>query len=97
MTHSAAARIEIVQEPRLALTALLELRRLATTYLSSLAPSDSEGAHDAATRGTTGAAIRGQEAGLRASTTKGRGTTGNSRARALDDSARKDDRRGAAR
>ena len=94
MTQSAAARTEIVREPRLALTALLELRRLATTYLSSLAPRDSEGAHDAATRGRTGAAIRGQKSGSGAATTKGGGTTGNTRGRALDDSAREDDRRG---
>lgn len=94
MTQPAAARIEIVREPRLPLTALLELRRLATTYLSSMAPSDSEGGQDAATRGTTGVAIRGRESGSRASTTKGRRTRGHSRARALDDSTRKDNRRG---
>jgi hypothetical protein len=53
MSQLTAGTIEIVREPRLALSALLELRRLATTYLSSLTFTDAEGSHDAAARGKT--------------------------------------------
>src|SRR5262249_12624322 len=43
MTESRAAQIEIVCEPRLTLSTLLDLRHLVTLYLSSLGSADSEG------------------------------------------------------
>ena len=54
MTQATAAKIDIVREPQMALSALLELRRLATACLSSLPSSDSEGSQDATARGKTG-------------------------------------------
>lgn len=87
MTEPTAAKIDIVREPRLALPALLELRRLATAYLSSLTSADSEGSHDAAARGKTGEAIRGQQFRKRTATADGGNTTSNPRTRAVDASA----------
>jgi hypothetical protein len=55
MTELTAAQIEIVREPRLTLSTLLDLRHLVTPYLSSLGSTDSEGSHDAAARSRTGA------------------------------------------
>ena len=46
MTESRAAQIEIVCEPRLTLSTLLDLRHLVTLYLSSLGSADSEGSHN---------------------------------------------------
>ena len=42
-TDSSTAEIEITHAPRLALTALLELRRLTTTCLASLGGNESDG------------------------------------------------------
>ena len=61
MTELTAAQIEIVREPRLAVSTLLDLRHLVTLYLSSLSSADSEGSHDAAARSKTGTTIRGQQ------------------------------------
>ena len=47
MTELTAAQIEIVREPRLAVSTLLDLRHLVTLYLSSLSSADSEGSHEA--------------------------------------------------
>jgi hypothetical protein len=53
MTGSSAADIEIARHPRLAFAALLELRRLTSTCLSSLATNESDGDRDAPTGDTT--------------------------------------------
>ena len=61
MTNSDAARIEIIREPRLPLTALIELRRLTTTCLSLIASSVPEGGSDVAANEATKRIVRGQE------------------------------------
>jgi len=83
MTQPAAAKITIVREPRLALSALLELRRLATTCLSSLPSSDSEGSDDATARRKTRKAIRGQQVRSRTAAAEGGGKRSNPRTRAV--------------
>jgi len=93
MTEPAAAQIEIVREPRVALPALVELRRLATAYLCSLTSTDSEGSHDATARGKTGAAIRGQQFCSRTATSNAGSTTSNPRTRPMDESAGEGDGR----
>jgi hypothetical protein len=97
MTQLTAAKIEIVREPRLVLSALLELRRLATMFLSSLTFTDSEGSHDAAARGKTEEAIRGQQFRPRTAAPDGGGTASNPRTHAVDESAGEDDGRGGER
>jgi hypothetical protein len=71
MTELTAAQIEIVREPRLALSTLLDLRHLVTVYLSSLGSADSEGSRDAAARSKTGATFRGQRIRPRTTTSEG--------------------------
>jgi hypothetical protein len=71
MTELRAAQIEIVCEPRLTLSTLLDLRHLVTLYLSSLGSVDSEGSHDAEARSKTGATIRGQQFRPRTATSEG--------------------------
>jgi hypothetical protein len=94
MTQLTAAKIEIIREPRLALSALLELRRLTTTYLSSLTFTDSEESHDAAARDKTGEAIRGQQFRPRTAAPEGGRTASNLRTHAVDESAGEDHGRG---
>ena len=94
MTQAPAAKIDIVREPQMALSALLELRRLATACLSSLPSSDSEGSQDATARGKTRAPIRGEQFRSPTATPEGGGRASNPRTRALDEGARKDHRRG---
>ena len=65
MTDSSAAEIEITLAPRPALTALLELRRLTTTCLSSLGGNESDGDRDAPTSDRARATIRRQQRGSR--------------------------------
>jgi len=97
MTQLTAAKIEIIREPRLALSALLELRRLAKTYLSSWTFTNSEGSHDAAARVKTGEAIRGQQSRPCTAALGGGGTASNPRTHAVDESAGEDDGRGGGR
>ena len=87
MTNLTAAQIEIVREPRLALSTLLDLRHLVTLYLSSLGSADSEGSHDAAAGSKTGATIRGQQFRLHTATSEGGSTASNPRTDAVDESA----------
>jgi len=87
MTELRAAQIEIVCEPRLTLSTLLDLRHLVTLYLSSLGSADSEGSHDAAARSKTGATIRGQQFRPRTATSEGGSTASNPRTDAVDESA----------
>jgi len=98
MTELAAAQIDIVREPRLALSALLDLRRLVTPYLSSLGSTDSEGSHDAAARKTE-TPIRRQQFRSRttARPTSGDSTASNLRAHTVDENAGEDDLRGGGR
>ena len=87
MTELTAVQIEIVREPRMALSTLLDLRRLVTLYLSSLGSADSEGSHDAAARSETGTTIRGQQFRPRTATSEGGSAASNPRADAVDKSA----------
>jgi hypothetical protein len=87
MTELIAAQIEIVREPRLALSTLLDLRGLVTLYLSSLGSADSEGSHDAAARSKTGTTIRGQQFRPGTATSEGGSTASNSRTDAVDKGA----------
>ena len=87
MTELRAAQIEIVCEPRLTLSTLLDLRHLVTLYLSSLGSADSEGSHDAAARSKTGATIRGQQFRPRTAPSEGGSTASNPRTDAVDESA----------
>jgi len=61
MTQPQAATAEIVTRARLSRAALLEIRRLTTAYLSSLASQDSEGGQDGTTMGNAGTPIRRQQ------------------------------------
>ena len=96
MTQLPAAQIEIVPERRVALSALLDLRRLVTSYLSSLGSTDSEGSHDAAARKTE-TPIRRQQFRSRTATADGGGTASNPRTRGTDESAGESDLRGGGR
>ena len=87
MTELTVAQIEIVREPRLALSTLLDLRGLVTLYLSSLDSADSEGSHNAAARSKTGTTIRGQQFRPRTATSEGGSTASNPRTDAVDKSA----------
>ena len=87
MTELTVAQIEIVREPRLALSTLLDLRGLVTLYLSSLDSADSEGSHDAAARSKTGTTIRGKQFRPCTATSEGGSTAGNPRTDAVDKSA----------
>ena len=91
MTELTAAQVEIVREPRLALSTLLDLRRLVALYLSSLGSADSEGSHDAAARNQTEATIRGQQFRPGTATSKGGSTASNPRSDAVDESVGKGD------
>ena len=95
MTELRAAQIEIVCQPRLTLSTLLDLRRLVTLYLSSLGSTDSEGSHDVAGRIKAGTTIRGEQIRPRTTTTSpGGSTSGNRRTGAVDKSTGKGDRSG---
>ena len=98
MTQLPAAQIEIVPERRVALSALLELRRLVTSYLSSLDSTDSEGSHDAAARKAE-TSIRRQQYRLRTISrpTSGDSAASNLRAHTVDENAGEDDLRGGGR
>ena len=97
MTELTAAQIEIVREPRLPLSILLDLRHLVTLYLSSLGSADSEGSHDAAARSKTGATIRGQQFRPRTATSEAGSTASNPRTDAVDNSAGEGNGRGGGR
>jgi len=98
MTELTAAQIDIVPEPRVALSALLDLRHLMTSYLSALGFTDSEGSHDAAARKTE-TPIRRQQ--FRSRTTarpaSGDSTASNLRAHTVVENAGEDDLRGGGR
>jgi hypothetical protein len=98
MTELTAAQIDIVHESRLALSALLDLRRLVTSYLSSLDSTDSEGSHDAAARKAE-TPIRRQQFRSRTISrpTRGDSTASNLRAHTVDENAGEDDLRGGGR
>src|SRR5262249_6989344 len=80
------------------LSALLDLRRLVTPYLSSLGSTDSEGSHDAAARKTE-TPIRRQQFRSRttARPTSGDSTASNLRAHTVDENAGEEDLRGGGR
>ena len=97
MTQPESAEVHIIREPKLALAALLELRRLTTTCLSSLASMVTKGDHDAATRDEAKATIRRQEIES-LTATAGKGATGSSQlASAVDDGTDQEDRSGGQR
>ena len=58
MTEPAAALMEIGHRPLIPLTALLELRRLALVWISSLDSSEAEGEQDAELQVATNQSVR---------------------------------------
>ena len=94
MTEPASANVTIVDEMHLSLVALLELRRLTTSALSSMHSNKNEGGHDEATSDTATHAIRRPSPDSPA-TTSGKGKAGgNTLADRVDASAGKDPRCG---
>src|SRR6516162_463296 len=94
MTDSSAAEIEITHAPRPALTALLELRRLTTTCLSSLGGNESDGGRDAPTSDRARTTIRRQQRGSRAPATEGGSSASGRCTDKLVESTREDNRGG---
>jgi len=94
MTEPASGNVKIVDEVHLSFAALLELRRLTTSALSSCYSNKNEGGHDEATSDTATHAIRRPNPDSPA-TTSGEGKVcGNTLADRVDASAGKDPRRG---
>src|SRR5262245_58691250 len=92
MTDSSAADIEITRDPRLAFAALLELRRLTSTCLSSLATNESDGDRDAPTGDRARATIRREQDGSCTAATEGGNPSSDRRTDKLAECAREDDR-----
>ena len=94
MTQPEAAQIKIVCEPRLPVSALLDLRRLTTTCLSSFASSESKGGHDEAASDTATATVRRQQTISSTATTAGSAAASWPTSDAVDGSSSSVDQRG---
>ena len=96
MTEPAAALVEIIHRPRVSLAALLELRRLTTTCLSSMDSSEPEGERDAAPLDATKEPVRRRRQSP-AATGGGRATNGDAVTGAVDAGIGKGPRSGGVR
>jgi len=94
MTEPASANVKIVDEVHLSLAALLELRRLTTSALSSFHPNKNEGGHDEATSDTATHAIRRPSPDSPAATSGERKRCGKALADRVDASTGEDHRCG---